>query len=74
MWQGESVRIAGSKARYARLPEQEHALKTNFLNEKCTAQDVAALVNFLASDEGRFITGQNYIIDGGRCLAMKGSD
>lgn len=52
----------------------EHALKTNFLNEKCTAQDVAGLVNFLASDEGRFITGQNYIIDGGRCLAMKGSD
>lgn len=53
---------------------EEHALKTNFLGAKCTAEDIASLVNFLVSDEARFVTGQNYIIDGGRCLAMKGSD
>ena len=55
-------------------PHQERALETNFLGAKCTAEDVAGLVNFLASEEAKFITGQNYIIDGGRSLAMKGSD
>ena len=53
---------------------EEYALKTNFLGAKCTAKDVAELVKFLASDEAKFITGQNYIIDGGRSLAMKGTD
>lgn len=50
------------------------ALGTNFLSEKCTADDIANLVAFMASDEARFITGQTYIIDGGRSLAMKGTD
>ena len=56
--------------------EKQHAYAcgTNFLGEKCTAEDVAALTAFLASDEARFITGQVYVIDGGRSLAMKGSD
>ena len=40
----------------------------------CTADDIAGLVEYLASDEAGFITGQTYIIDGGRSLAMKGSD
>ena len=53
---------------------EEYALKTNFLGAKCTAKDVAELVKFLTSDEAKFITGQNYIIDGGRSLAMKGTD
>lgn len=52
----------------------DYARKTNFLGEVCSALDVANLVLFLASDEARFITGQTYIIDGGRGLAMKGSD
>jgi NAD(P)-dependent dehydrogenase (short-subunit alcohol dehydrogenase family) len=34
-------------------------------------QDVADLILFLASDESDFITGQNYIIDGGRTLSMQ---
>ncbi len=58
-------------------PEEqgEHrAYETNVLGEKCTAQDVADLVAFLASEKARFITGQTYIIDGGRSLSMKGSD
>jgi len=49
-------------------------LKTNLLGEKCTAQDIADLVEFLVSDKARFITGQTYIIDGGRTLSMKGTD
>ena len=50
------------------------ALGTNLLGEKCTAEDVAGLVSFLVSDKARFITGQTYVIDGGRSLSMKGTD
>ena len=52
----------------------DYATATNFLGERCTAQDIADLVAFLASDKARFITGQIYAIDGGRSLAMKGSE
>ncbi len=52
----------------------DRAFKTNLLGEKCTASDIAELVNFLASDKAKFITGQTYVCDGGRTLSMKGSD
>ena len=52
----------------------DRALKTNVLDEKCTAEDIANLVDFLVSDKARFITGQTYLCDGGRTLSMKGSD
>lgn len=52
----------------------DRACKTNYLGEKCTGEDIAALVEFLVSDKARFITGQTYVCDGGRTLAMKGSD
>lgn len=52
----------------------DRALKTNVLGEKCTAEDIANLVDFLVSDKARFITGQTYLCDGGRTLSMKGSD
>lgn len=52
----------------------DRALKTNYLGEKCTADDIANLVAFLVSDKAKFITGQIYVCDGGRTLAMKGSD
>lgn len=58
-------------------PEEKgdaRAFDTNFLKKKCTAEDVANLVNYLVSDEAAFITGQVYVIDGGRSLAMKGTD
>ncbi len=48
--------------------------ETNLLGEKCLGEDVANLVEFLASDKARFITGQTYLCDGGRTLSMKGSD
>lgn len=54
--------------------EQYDAVRTNFLGKRCTAEDVASVILFLASAEARFVTGQNYIVDGGRGLAMKGSD
>ena len=50
------------------------ALNTNLLEEKCYASDIANLVEFLVSDKAKFITGQTYIIDGGRTLSMKGTD
>ena len=52
----------------------DRALGTNYLGEKCTAADIADLVAFLVSDKAKFITGQIYVCDGGRTLAMKGSD
>lgn len=59
-------------------PEEDNssdrATKTNLLGEKCTAEDIANLVAFLASDKALFITGQTYICDGGRTLSMKGTD
>lgn len=53
---------------------KHYAYETNVLGEKCTAQDIANLVEFLSSDKARFITGQTYVCDGGRCLSMKGTD
>lgn len=45
---------------------------TNYLNRVCKPTDVANLICFLASDEADFITGSNYVIDGGRGLGCKG--
>lgn len=59
-------------------PEEDggdaRTLNTNLLGRKCTAADIANLVEFLASDKAGFITGQTYVIDGGRTLSMKGTD
>ena len=53
--------------------DPERALKSNYLGKVCKAEDVAELILFLATDAAGYITGQNYIIDGGRSLGMKGS-
>lgn len=42
-----------------------------FLGRPGRPEEVASLIAFLASDDSDFITGQNYIIDGGRCLSTK---
>ena len=52
----------------------DYALKTNFLGRKCEATDIAETVLFLCSDAARFVTGQTWVVDGGRGLGMKGSD
>ena len=54
--------------------DSDYALKTNFLGKKCEATDIAETILFLCSDAARFVTGQTWIVDGGRSLAMKGSD
>lgn len=54
--------------------DSDYALKTNFLGRKCEATDIAETVLFLCSDAARFVTGQTWVVDGGRGLGMKGSD
>ena len=41
------------------------------LGRRGDAAEVGELALFLASDRADFITGQNYIIDGGRCLSTR---
>lgn len=54
--------------------DSDYALKTNFLGKKCEATDIAETIFFLCSDAARFVTGQTWIVDGGRGLGMKGTD
>ena len=53
-----------------RLPEEvkEGERKTTLLGRLGEPEDIANMVDFLASDEANFITGQNFIVDGGRTL------
>lgn len=50
----------------------EYVRKTNVLGRICKPEDIANMVNFLVSDEADFITGQNFIVDGGRSLGLRG--
>ena len=51
------------------------AHRHSYLTRLCTAEDVANLVEFLLDDEkSGFITGQNYVIDGGRGLGLRGDN
>lgn len=43
-----------------------------YLGRSGKPEEVAALILFLVSNDSDFITGQNYIIDGGRTLGVKG--
>ncbi len=43
-----------------------------FLGRKGTADEMAYLIEFLVSDKASFITGVDYLIDGGRVLGPKG--
>jgi len=56
-----------------RNPEREgHVARTNVLGRLCAPEEVAHLIAFLVSEEAAFITGQNYVIDGGRSLGLRG--
>jgi len=45
---------------------------TNYLGRIAKPESVANLILFLVSDEADFIVGQNYIVDGGWSLGLKG--
>lgn len=51
----------------------ENIRSTNWLNSYCTPEDIASMTAYLLSDEAHFITGQNFIVDGGRSLGLKGT-
>ena len=52
--------------------EYEGAASRSYLGRHCTPENIADLVTFLSSEEASYITGQNYVIDGGRSLGLKG--
>ena len=53
-----------------KLPQDCQSKPThgNWLGHTGTPQDVAALIAFLASEEAGYITGEDFLIDGGRAI------
>lgn len=51
---------------------EEWLKTTNCLHAIGTLEDVANAVYFMVSDDSKFITGQNLIVDGGRTLGLYG--
>jgi len=51
----------------SRMPEQIAAAyqKNCLIDEPGQPIDIARMANFLASDESRYITGQEFVVDGG---------
>ena len=49
------------------------ATNGTFLGRQGTADEVALLIAFLASEEAAYITGADYLIDGGRTLGPRGA-
>jgi len=47
---------------------EEHLISTIPLSRFGRAEEVAKLIAFLASGEASFITGSEYLIDGGQCV------
>ncbi|MDX9982472.1 MAG: SDR family oxidoreductase, partial [Lentisphaeria bacterium] len=56
------------------ITDEKVAPPTNgtFLGRKGTADEMAYLIEFLVSDNASFITGVDYLIDGGRVLGPRG--
>jgi NAD(P)-dependent dehydrogenase (short-subunit alcohol dehydrogenase family) len=70
-----SIDTAMLRASFDRQPDPEAArarnVKRHPLGRLGTADEVANLALFLASDEASFITGGTYVIDGGALLARR---
>jgi 3-oxoacyl-[acyl-carrier protein] reductase len=55
------------------MPETLDSMKArSYIGKVTMPEDIAKLTAFLASADGDLVTGQNYIMDGGRSLANKG--
>jgi NAD(P)-dependent dehydrogenase (short-subunit alcohol dehydrogenase family) len=52
-------------------PNSDQCREMTYLPRSGRAADIAGMVAFLASDDADFITGQDYIVDGGRVLGPK---
>jgi 3-oxoacyl-[acyl-carrier protein] reductase len=64
----------GLVQRPGEMPADPEAFAHRFscLNRLCTQEDIANAVMFLASPESDYVTGQNYVVDGGRSLGLRG--
>ncbi len=68
--QGVTVN-AVAPAAVATRPGMEALGAATYLKRACSGDEVANLICFLASDDAAFITGQTYVIDGGRTLGPR---
>jgi len=50
----------------------ERLQNTNWLRSYGKPEDSASMVAYLVSEKAAFVTGQNFIVDGGRSLGLKG--
>ena len=46
--------------------------ETNYLGRIASPETVSNVVAFLVSEEADFVVGQNYVVDGGWSLGLKG--
>ena len=46
--------------------------ETNLFKRLCMPEEIAYMVEFLTQDKASFITGQNYVVDGGRSIGLRG--
>ena len=67
------LRLARPRAARRRDADDEPAFarRTSFLNRIAVPGDIADMALYLALPESDYITGQNYIVDGGRSLGLK---
>jgi len=67
---GITVNCVAPAAVTTRPGMEKHGV-TTVLGSPSSADDIANLICYLASDEAAFVTGQCYLIDGGRTLGPK---
>ncbi len=64
-WERDQAAAAGISQEEFRAQIVERSASTTPLGRIAEAEDVANVVNFLASEEANFITGQAYNVNGG---------